>query len=124
MIGGDGVQAELSITNDVFGPADSLRGEFDLGSPVAGFTGFESFTDIAAGQSRTGLMINFDPLTVGDLNDLVTIELFGFNASGFEQAFAPMQLLVRGNVVAPVPLPAPVWMLISALLILIKARRK
>lgn len=122
-IGSGGVQAELSILNDVVGPADSLRGEFDLGSPLAGFVGFEAFTNIGAGESQNGLAISFDPLTLGSLNDLVTIELFGFNASGFEQALAPIQLVVKANVVAPVPLPAPVWMLLSGVLLLIRKRR-
>ncbi len=122
-IGSGGVQAELSIPNDVVGPADSLRGEFDLGSPLAGFVGFEAFTNIGAGESQNGLTISFAPLTLGSLNELVTIQLFGFNASGFEQALAPIQLVVKANVVAPVPLPASVWMLLSAVLLLVRRHR-
>ena len=123
VIGSGAVQAEIGITNDVLGPADTLRGEFDLGTTVAGFSGFNAFTDINAGETQNGLIIDFDPVSLGNLNDIITIQLFGFNPSGFEQALAPIQLSVTANV-APVPLPAPMWMLLSALAVLAKARRK
>ena len=125
------LSASLGVLNDIFGPADVLGGSFDLPStgPFA-LTGFDSFTDIAAQELFGGLGVGFSALDEGIFESQLSLNAFGSNASGFFGTFDPIQLSLRAQVrdlsVAPIPLPAGVWLLLSALggLAVIRRRTK
>lgn len=114
------LSASLGVLNDIFGPADVLGGSFDL--PSSGpfsLTGFDSFTDIGAQELFGGLGVGFSALDTGLFESQLSLNAFGSNASGFFGTFDPIQLSLRAQVrdlsVAPIPLPAGVWLLLSAL---------
>ena len=122
-LGSGPVEAVLGILNDVLGPADTLRGDFSFASSSANYSGFSAFTGVEAGETQNGFLVGIDALELGTISDIVTVQLFGFNVSGFEQALAPIQLSVTANIIAaPVPLPPAVWMLISGVLVVLRAR--
>lgn len=119
----DVLSAELGLLNNVVAPADAVRGSFSFGSMSATYTGFDTFSDLAALDLLSGLMVDLDLIAIGSLEDIITVNLFGFNASGFDQALAPIQLTVLANVIAaPVPLPAPLFLLAPATLIALRRR--
>ncbi|MGS4946643.1 choice-of-anchor D domain-containing protein [Meridianimarinicoccus sp. RP-17] len=120
--------ASLGVLNDIFGPADVLGGSFAL--PAAGdfsLTGFDSFADIAAGDVFGGLEVGFSASTTGFFEDLISLNAFGSNASGYFGAFDSISLALRAEVrdptTAPIPLPAGVWLLLGGLGGLVAMRR-
>jgi hypothetical protein len=120
--------ASLGVLNDIFGPADVLGGDFAL--PASGFfdlTGFDSFADIGAGDVFGGLEVGFSASTTGFFEDMISLNAFGSNASGFFGAFDTIGLTLRAEVrdpvTAPIPLPAGVWLLLGGLGGLVAMRR-
>jgi len=47
---GSGLSSFVGVINDTSGPADLLRGAFDLNAPNFVLSGFDSFDGIAAGD--------------------------------------------------------------------------
>ena len=116
---GDTVSASFSVLNDVFGPSDILGGSFDIGGggPFT-LSGFDDFTGLGSGDAFSGLNAVLNAQATGSLTQFLLLDAIGLNASGFRQTFAPIELVLVAEVrdgVAPIPLPAPVWMLIGAL---------
>jgi len=113
----------LQIANVVGAPADSLRVEFAGSAPDFGLTGFSTFS-LAAGEAQA-LIVTLDPLIAGIFDQVITLNLFGFNASGFDQQLGSFSLNLQGTVLPPsaIPLPAGVWLMGSALVGLLGARR-
>lgn len=61
--------ADLSVLNDVIGPADSLDGLFDItGTGVFDVLGFDAINDLIAGGIQTGLQVSFDTSLFGPGN--------------------------------------------------------
>jgi hypothetical protein len=120
----------LTLANVAAGPADLLRGsyEFDFGSSQDfGLFGFQSFNGLAAGQGQSGLRIAFntDGLGLGTYEDTIRLLAVGYNASGYQGAFSPILLLVRGTVGAkPVPEPGTLLLMVYGLASLALARSR
>ena len=72
----------LQIDNEVTGPADALKGSFDLGS-VDDFSlgGFGLVGVLEAGQAQGGLGVDFMATQLGQFEDTITFNGLSFNAS-------------------------------------------
>ncbi|MBI2799678.1 MAG: choice-of-anchor D domain-containing protein [Gammaproteobacteria bacterium] len=122
--GGAGVLGSLNLTNLISGPADVLGATFSVGSGPLSLTGFDNFTGLNAGAAHS-LSASFDPLVVGTFEQVVQINLFGDNASGFHGGLGSFTVTFKGAVSpSTVPLPAAVWLLGSGLLGLWGTRRR
>ncbi|MDH3461003.1 MAG: choice-of-anchor D domain-containing protein, partial [Burkholderiaceae bacterium] len=127
LVAGDaGLSAQLAVLNTAVGPADALRGSFDLGTVGVGdnftLSGFATFADVAAGGSFSGLSISFDSGLIGSVDKVIVLSSAGTNASGFDAALGDIELRLRGTVVA-IPEPGTYLMLIAGLLVLVSVRR-
>ncbi len=125
--GGATLTSLLEVLNDVIGPADLLGGSFDLSlAGVFGLSGFGAFLDLAAGDAFGGLSVSFAPTALGLFSGSITLNALGYNASGFQQPFAPIVLTLLANVQqqgTAVPEPGALLLLASALVALGAARR-
>ncbi|MEO7362490.1 MAG: PEP-CTERM sorting domain-containing protein, partial [Gemmatimonadaceae bacterium] len=89
----------LGVQNTATGPADVLGGSFMFGSAsVFGFTGFNQFMGLTAGSIFGNLGVSFSTNTLGQFSQLVTLNSFGSNMSGYMGNLADLQLTVMGNV--------------------------
>jgi hypothetical protein len=68
---------------------------------------------LGAGDAHD-LSVSFNPLVVGLFEQVVRINLFGENASGFHGSLGTFELTLRADVQA-VPVPGAVWLFGSAL---------
>ena len=101
VVGAPELSTELSVLNDVFGFADSLAGDFTV---TGDFTtsGFNSFSDLAAGDFEEGLFVEFDPSTTGNFNGQILFDPRSENASGFSGAQDRIVAII-GSVGVPEP---------------------
>ena len=120
--GGTGVFGLLQLTNFVSGPADSLGADFDINAGSFSLGDFTSFNALQAGDGRS-LTVGFNPLVTGLFEQVVRINLFGENASGYRGNLGTFELTLRADVQA-VPVPAAVWLLGSALAGIAGLRRR
>ena len=126
-LGGTDLSGALGVFNSAIGPADLLRGSFDISGVGPGFTldGFGSFAGLAAGSSQGGLRIVCDSAALGRFEDIIVLHAFGSNASGFDAALADTTLVLRGDVLAvAVPEPGTYLMMLGGLLLLVWVRRR
>ena len=105
--------ALLALTNFVTGPADTLGADFDVDVGAFSLGEFNSFSGLVAGDAHD-LTVAFNPLVVGLFEQVVRINLYGENASGFHGKLGSVELTLRADVQA-VPVPAAVWLFGSAL---------
>ncbi|MEA1053298.1 choice-of-anchor D domain-containing protein, partial [Lamprobacter modestohalophilus] len=114
----------LSFSNNVTGPADLLRGSYDLTGVGAPFTtsGFGDFNDLGAGDSVSNLSLAFNTsdLGFGIFQESIGLSAVGFNASGFEESF-DISLTFRGTIrdTAAVSEPRVLLLLLPGLLALV-----
>ncbi|MEO7997573.1 MAG: choice-of-anchor D domain-containing protein, partial [Gemmatimonadaceae bacterium] len=100
------LSASLGVKNTATGPADDLNGAFQFGAPSAfGFTGFSQFTGVGAGAIFGGLGVLFNTTSLGQFSQIVTLNSFGSNMSGYMGNLADLQLTVMGNVTGVVTPP-------------------
>jgi hypothetical protein len=114
----------LNLTNLISGPADELGATFVINTGPFALTGFDSFTGLTAGASHA-LSVSFDPLVGGLFEQVVRINLFGQNASGFLGGLGAFNVTLKGIVTpSTVPVPPAMWLLGSALFGLVGVRRR
>jgi hypothetical protein len=113
---------QLQIDNEVSGPADLLRGEFDLiGADDFAFAGWDPLAGLAAGQAQDGLSLDFSASRLGSFEDTVAFRGFSFNASDPDGLSLDRRLIVRATVFdpdaggGPVPEPATLALLLLGL---------
>ncbi len=118
----------LQLDNDIGGPADLLRGLFDLGAADDfAFSGWDGFDDLAAGQAFGGLEIGFDAERLGSFDDTVVFNGFSFNASDPEGLAQVRSLRIVASVFDPgaggsVPEPGTLLLMATALLATLRIR--
>ena len=120
--GDSGVTGLLALTNFVTGPADTLGADFDIDGGSFALGQFDSFSGLAAGGAHD-LTVGFNPLVVGLFEQVVRINLFGENASGYHGTLGTFELTLRADVQA-VPVPGAVWLFGSALAGIAGLRRR
>ncbi|MBK7954178.1 MAG: choice-of-anchor D domain-containing protein [Candidatus Accumulibacter sp.] len=117
----------LQLDNDVAGPADLLRGEFDLAA-ANDFTyaGWNQFLGLGAGQAVGGLSLAFNAVSLGLIEDSIAFNGFGYNASDPEGLAQMRTLLIRANVVdgGTVPEPGTLLLLVMAFAGMLLQRRR
>ncbi|WP_425398339.1 beta strand repeat-containing protein [Aeoliella sp.] len=95
------LSAELELTNLIAAPADDLAGSWMLGSSGFGLSGFEAFSNLAAGDSIDGLTVTLGDTTPGVFSHTITLSSRSTNASGFDGALAPITVELSGVVFLP-----------------------
>lgn len=126
---GDSGLWTLQIDNDVAGPADLLRGLFDLaGVDDFSLGGWSAVGGLAAGQAQGGLSIGFAASAPGVFEDEVRFDGFSFNASDPGGLAQLRSLRIRARVVDdggnPVPEPGTLALLALALVLGRQASRR
>ncbi|HEY0776769.1 MAG TPA: choice-of-anchor D domain-containing protein [Gemmatirosa sp.] len=108
--------ATLSVGNIARGFADFLNGAYTASGSGFAFGGFNPFTGLAAGGTLGGLQVSFDGATTGMFSEVITLNGYGTNASGYSAAVAPVTLTLRGTVGgSPTVTPEPgTWALVAA----------
>jgi len=118
----------LRLENRVGGPADDLRGLFDLrAADDFSYFGWDPFSGLASGQSVSGLRIGFTASTRGQVQDIIGFEGLSYNASDPTGLAQQRSLLIRANVidVAEVPEPrTPALVSIACLALWLVRRRR
>ncbi|MBS0392025.1 MAG: choice-of-anchor D domain-containing protein [Proteobacteria bacterium] len=125
---GSSVNAMLRVFNDISGSADLLDGLFAfLDMQDFGYSGFNAFSNLAAGAGQGGLGIGFTASTLGLFGDDILLSSLGHNASGYSGNLGDITLQIRANVVQggnPVPEPGTLFLLSIALGGLLMGRRR
>ena len=122
--GGTGVFGLLSLTNLVSGPSDALGADFDINGGSFSLGQFTSFSGLEAGNGRT-MSVGFNPLVAGLFEQVVRINLFGENVSGFHGSLGTFELTLRADVqTSAVPVPGAMWLFGSALAGIAGLRRR
>ena len=126
---GKSIAAALQLDNDVAGPADFLRGSFDLAAANDfTFTGWRDFLALGAGDALGGLELDFTAADLGLVEDTITFKGFGYNASDTAGLGQSRSLRIHANVVrdggGSIPEPATSLLLTIALASLLLQRRR
>ncbi|MCC6423945.1 MAG: autotransporter-associated beta strand repeat-containing protein [Phycisphaerales bacterium] len=116
-IDGSPVSALMELLNDIAGPADNLKGSFDVTSagPFA-LSGFSNFDNIAAGQSLQGLSVGLDP-SAGEGVHTGSIILHPRSTNLFyDQPLASGDITInlQGEVMPAVAVPEPTGLVLLA----------
>jgi hypothetical protein len=116
-LGTGSANGSLSLTNTggMASYTDYLSGNFGLvGVTDFTLTGFTNFYGLSGGSSlNLGVALNNN--AVGSFSQYVMLSPTGYNDSGYSGALSPIQLVLKGNVVAAVPEPASYAMFIAGL---------
>ena len=89
----------LGVLNAAVGQADVLNGSFAItGDSAFSNNGFNSFSNLTAGQTESGLQIGLGLDQSGTFSETITLSPTGSNASGYSGALAPITLTVTGTV--------------------------
>ena len=115
-LGSGAAIADLAVNNVAQGLSDFLNGTYSVTGSGFMLGGFVPFTNLAGGGSMGGLEVTFDGATAGSFSEVVTLNGYGTNASGYSAAIAPVTLTLRGTVggggvVTPEP---STWALVAA----------
>ena len=89
----------LRLTNSAAAPADTLAGSFATAAPDFTLSGFGSFSNLAAGQSRTNLTIALQTDSLGTFSQTITLNGLSQNTGGFSGALGPVTITLTGEVV-------------------------
>ena len=97
------LNSSLSLTNLIAGPADDLRGVFDLSNLAGFFVSGWNATNLAAGATQTGLGLQYSALNLGNFARSITFNGNSFNASQGAFALGPITINILGDVVQSGP---------------------
>lgn len=120
--------ADLSVLNDVIGPADSLDGLFNItGTGVFDVLGFDAINDLIAGGIQTGLQISFDTSLFGPGNFMGEILLNPTSvfAGLADVALDQITLRLSGTILSDtgtVPVPGTLLLILGPGLLLVYRR--
>ncbi len=118
----------LFAENGALGPADLLDGSFNfLDGMDFGESGFNPFTNLAAGQQTNALLLALNTASLGMISDDIVLDGTGHNASGYSAAVGDITLIVRANVIERnngVPEPGTLALLALAVLLLLGAHQR
>jgi hypothetical protein len=90
--------AELGVRNTAAAPADELAGSFTLAAPDFSLTGFDPFSNVAAGVTNGGLMVSLDSSAAGTFNGSFTLAPLSTNARPFTMDLPPITVQLTGQV--------------------------
>ncbi len=125
LLGSGLTTTSLGVLNDVFGPADLVRGTFDLsGVNDFGLSGFGPFAGLGAGDLFAGLLASFAATSLGSFDDTIVLNALAYNASGYEQELSITLLLHADVLQQAVPEPPVIVLLLAALALLGYALRR
>ncbi len=100
IIRGQGMlMTELGVNNDVSAPADELAGDFDLDAADFALTGFETFDNISAGSTQSGLNVQLDSTTTGIHDGLITLSPRSENSQGFSGDLPEIEIAISARAV-------------------------
>lgn len=91
-----GIDAVLGVANIADGPADYLGGTFAETGTGFGFGGADAFGGIAAGGYHA-MSVALDAMTAGAFTADLTLDPYGYNASGYEGALAAITLAISAD---------------------------
>lgn len=121
--------ADLSVLNDVMGPADNLDALFDIsGTGVFDAIGFNAIDDLIAGSFESGFQIMFDTSLFGPGSFMGEILLnptsvfAGLMDVDLDQI--TLRLSGRINATGQVPVPGTIFLVLGPALVLVYRRRK
>jgi hypothetical protein len=118
----------LRLENDVAGPADALRGMFNLkAADDFVYAGWGPFVDLGAGSAVGGLSVAVNAANLGQFEDKIVFDGFGYNASDPAGLAQSRNLLIRANIVNAsnaVPEPRTTALVLVALLSMGFVRRR
>jgi len=118
----------LRLENRALGPADDLRGLFDMqAADDFAYVGWDPFAGLGAGQAIAGLQVGFTATKLGRLQDIVAFDGWGYNASDPAGLAQSRSLIIRANVIdaaGEVPEPGTIALVSIACLAIWAARRR
>jgi hypothetical protein len=116
--GSGSLSSLLFLENEVAGPADNLRGTFDL-SALGDFAGSGwGAADLQAMESENGLEVDFSALSLGQYSGKVTFNGYSWNAFNSDYQLGAITLTFLANVIeqgaGDVPEPGTLALLLAA----------
>ncbi|MDP1902018.1 MAG: choice-of-anchor D domain-containing protein [Rubrivivax sp.] len=116
---GSDLSSSLSLANLIAGPADDLTGAFDL-TNLAGFVASGwNLVDLEAGETETGLGLQYSALNLGGFSRSITFDANSFNTSQGAFALGRITIDILGDVIQQggggnVPEPGTLALLMAA----------
>jgi hypothetical protein len=118
----------LRLDNNVTGPADTLRGMFNLtAANDFNYAGWNAFSGLDAGSAVGGLSVAVNAASLGQFQDTIAFDGFGYNASDPAGLAQSRNLVIRANVVDgnnQVPEPRTMALVLVALAAMGLVRRR
>ncbi len=97
--GGAALSADLSVLNDVAGPADWLNGTYAVtGSSQFGNTGFGAFGTLGAGGSLAAGGVSLATNQVGTYSETIVLTPTDTNADAFDEIMPAQTVTVTGTI--------------------------
>jgi hypothetical protein len=97
-IGETAPSVTLRLTNSAAAPSDTLAGSFATAAPDFTLSGFGSFSNVAAGQSQTNLVVSLQTDTLGVFSQTITLNSLSENSGGFSGSLDPITITLIGEV--------------------------
>jgi hypothetical protein len=88
----------LRLTNSAVAPSDTLAGSFVTAAPDFTLSGFGNFSNVAAGQSQTNLVVSLQTDTLGAFSQTITLNSLSENSGGFSGPLDPITITLTGEV--------------------------
>jgi hypothetical protein len=121
LLGDTAPQAQISLSNGVAAPADSLAGNFMTNAPDFTLSGFNPFSGLNAGQSLSNLFASMNTNALGQYSETIVLNGFSQNTSGYDGSLASVSLTLEGQVV---PEPSTIAYVLGGVALLIAVRRR